>query len=874
MKHHNSMDHRKQHFLQKLYSREIHGSFYRTRPSVHHKAMELYGSIPKHRSFLLKDTFDGKNDHVLVGSSRCGQFVISYTYTLDMSRPSAMQYRYRLHWWAFTGTPPACKVAEVQLFDCHELTHTLHVGIAQWPNVSDRLIVYGYSDGVDEIYVDTSDNHKYFFTVTTLPSLHNCKDCKAVAESFDEEEMAASWDKAVSFSCLKHGLTIHTTLDMAPPYPHFNPKTCLKVDYKIVINTGNFLHVLHFDGDKEIKTSTEPDSIVPDEITHRTGEFLSNKVSDYICPWQKSSSAPNRKNLSKSINSTWLNTIRDKANKLYAYEEPYDVCEPRFKWYKKRRLADKMYEFCSDSDEDMENKCPPVKTARLGQASFVVPETPKFTFYTQRPGPFSINEIYKGVIEEHKMNTNRVPVSSVCDSAKSDKCDFKILNQTSCQGLSGDLMHHDSVEHEFSICDYPRRSSREKDFNDLNTPFPSCEGTSAMKVHHSQRVSSASDQSNHKPHLEVSVINPNLSSILAEWEADSVSSLSPRSDSLGKNDVIQSFLDLMPGVTISPRTAQNGVSSENVSQISNENAPSVSKTSSPKYSPLLVVLRTRNCIQEEQQKPKEQEKAKELAKEEVPTKVTVKPAREPDISLRQRMISECSVRFDRIYIELDDEIISTISTDFEDDDTAFHDALPLSVHGSAYAQLQMVSRQKAERLSMNCERVFQTSLAIDNFCSKAADVICQFEGFKFWHCSDFDVELIDVCTLNCDILGVVCMRVNVEESTNHEKEVFQERLFCGFKCVFIWNPVADQCWLEAYTPLVMSKPEFSLSEMRTDDPNHETPARREANRLRRYLKKTSLFTLRPPVRSFEHRMWVQESLKKRRERRRSSRPLH
>lgn len=29
------------------------------------------------------------------------------------------------------------------------------------------------------------------------------------------------------------------------------------------------------------------------------------------------------------------------------------------------------------------------------------------------------------------------------------------------------------------------------------------------------------------------------------------------------------------------------------------------------------------------------------------------------------MISECSVRFDRIYIELDDEIISTISTDFE-----------------------------------------------------------------------------------------------------------------------------------------------------------------------------------------------------------------
>lgn len=46
--------------------------------------------------------------------------------------------------------------------------------------------------------------------------------------------------------------------------------------------------------------------------------------------------------------------------------------------------------------------------------------------------------------------------------------------------------------------------------------------------------------------------------------------------------------------------------------------------------------------------------------------------------------------------------------------------------------------------SMDCERVFQTSLDIDNFCSKAAAVICQLEGYKFWHCSDFDVELIDV----------------------------------------------------------------------------------------------------------------------------------
>lgn len=37
-----------------------------------------------------------------------------------------------------------------------------------------------------------------------------------------------------------------------------------------------------------------------------------------------------------------------------------------------------------------------------------------------------------------------------------------------------------------------------------------------------------------------------------------------------------------------------------------------------------------------------------------------------NIAMRQRMISGCSVRFDRIYIEVDEEIISTI-TDIEGD---------------------------------------------------------------------------------------------------------------------------------------------------------------------------------------------------------------
>jgi DDB1- and CUL4-associated factor 15 len=80
------------------------------------------------------------------------------------------------------------------------------------------------------------------------------------------------------------------------------------------------------------------------------------------------------------------------------------------------------------------------------------------------------------------------------------------------------------------------------------------------------------------------------------------------------------------------------------------------------------------------------------------------------------------VKLQRRYFEVDDEMISVI-TDIEgttalfspfecdvnqfycsssDDDmsglTGYHSALPLEVHGSGYAQMQMVSNSKAERL--------------------------------------------------------------------------------------------------------------------------------------------------------------------------------
>lgn len=57
------------------------------------------------------------NSHILVGTTRCGQFLITYSYATELRLPVQMHYKYRLHWWAFRPGAPAYKVAEVQLFD-------------------------------------------------------------------------------------------------------------------------------------------------------------------------------------------------------------------------------------------------------------------------------------------------------------------------------------------------------------------------------------------------------------------------------------------------------------------------------------------------------------------------------------------------------------------------------------------------------------------------------------------------------------------------------------------------------------------------------------------------------------------------------------
>jgi hypothetical protein len=62
-------------------------------------------------------------------------------------------------------------------------------------------------------------------------------------------DLAANWDSCVRCNCLQHGLTVHTTYEVISPYPKFRALVCLNYSNHIVVNTGNFLHVLRVDLD-------------------------------------------------------------------------------------------------------------------------------------------------------------------------------------------------------------------------------------------------------------------------------------------------------------------------------------------------------------------------------------------------------------------------------------------------------------------------------------------------------------------------------------------------------------------------------------------------------------------------------------------------
>lgn len=81
--------------------------------------------------------------------TQCGQFILTYTFIMDQTQTNnrfiygSSCFKYRLHWWRFRVNAAAVMVAEVPLFDNQDIHDVLIIGIAQWPTVSNKILVYG-----------------------------------------------------------------------------------------------------------------------------------------------------------------------------------------------------------------------------------------------------------------------------------------------------------------------------------------------------------------------------------------------------------------------------------------------------------------------------------------------------------------------------------------------------------------------------------------------------------------------------------------------------------------------------------------------------------------------------------------------------------
>ncbi|CAB3359272.1 Hypothetical predicted protein [Cloeon dipterum] len=351
--------------------------------------------------FQLEDIFPASallKGHIVLGFSRCGQFLLTYTINSYESSGINFTYNYTLHWWACIPRCMARRVAEVTLFKNQGVEENLYISLCQWPNDNSKMLIYGTTDPAN---TTTTQTKPFYVTVTMVPSLHNCQDCQKVAATFDVEDLAANWDSCVRFSCLRHGATVHSTCDIVAPYPTFEPTICMKLDGTAVINTGNFLHVLKVELENSRVLRDESDECVACGLLASSQDDLEVKQSPLMLkspPYAASSEEGDeteswrRRHLESESEDSHLSsdhnslcqqnsdeTIFNKPQaaqrskqQLEEAEKAYEFIEenpPEIKLsvYRMRRLADKKYEFCAD-EEESEN-ITPYRQAKLDSPS-------------------------------------------------------------------------------------------------------------------------------------------------------------------------------------------------------------------------------------------------------------------------------------------------------------------------------------------------------------------------------------------------------------------------------------------------------------------------------------------------------------------------
>ncbi|KAK3929277.1 DDB1- and CUL4-associated factor 15 [Frankliniella fusca] len=888
------------HFLKRLYRREVGLS----------ELKPTFPIPPPRLKFPLNKTLPTAiHSHIFLGISSCGQLLITYTYTTDFDdRPISFNtiFKYRLHWWAFVPYAVARKVAEVTLFGNYNVYTPLYLAYCQWPKDSSKIVVFGRSNESNNGLV--TQNVRSYVTVTAVPSLQNCQECQKVAASFEEEDIAASWDSCARLNCVVHGLTVHTSFDMAPPYPKFVATTSMKSTGRVVLNSGNFLHVIRVGLEnvydtKSCRKPSDASQLQSEQFIFRSRSITSSNLNVRLSEYQNQAligldvSSPvaaspdhigdnpsmveelsiisqgyvgisTTQTLCCRTDSLTLETDSDassqrsaimspplrrrahsilptrsqqgrlssKAEKAYDFNEQKDErIYESLSSFRKRRLADKKYEFSEEDTEDSENIVP-FRLSRQSEVSVMSSPT-----YPLPPSPLAYCN--------KDRNANR-STASMCDPTDGpSNLRWKSFAKTGSGRLNGETSGTHSPGSIFIDLNIEPDKVVLRPHNRNNSLLSPREQDLPRDVTKKCVVSHSDNSSlSLSPSLLTPPPPPSPAVRLGSEKSDNVSVETTMSSKSA--DVVRSLLSL--------KCHDNFKSTDSKKPYDLcANADCAKNASSSKVNSVLTKAMD-SLKSQDSTKVCDQFKTLNMAKACDNPKSKEVMRKSQNDSDKEKLDSEifwskggCTVQFERRFIEVDDELVSVI-TDIEDDDesgsTGFHSALPLEVHGTGYVQMQMISNAKAEKLMAPCALVHQMSFDIEQFCHEVAEVLCERAGMKFWYCNNYDVEIVDVCPLSADVICLAYMKIKATlkcKGVPKNKRLTNDRQQYQTSCLFVWNMNTSMCRVERAGHLERLEttshdeaelPDFrdlqfapSSPEQTGDDWN---PARKEAQELR------------------------------------------
>ncbi|CAG0902680.1 unnamed protein product [Darwinula stevensoni] len=333
--------------------------------------------------------------HVLLGFTAHGEFLVSYLESpprLDFTfRPMSLSNcKYKLFWWKWSPNEKAKKVAEVPLFEEGNIERQINIFFFQWPQDPNRVLILGYSNEETRL----KQVCKCYITITSMPALSKCSRCDSFTPE-DDDDLDVSFDSVPSHLCLKHGMTLHTFVELVPPVLHVQPH--LLTDGSLVINTGIFLHSVQMSMKEHEKHTNSCEkrcmAVQCSDIVTREHDLedlesissestdvhsvLSECLSESWCSPRRGSDiedvtmeeslplgrfnrrtgfkAHGRRQAEPERKTRTNLSIQTLAEAAYEFvEEGNAPVNEKLSMFRKRRLADKKYEFSSENEENSE----------------------------------------------------------------------------------------------------------------------------------------------------------------------------------------------------------------------------------------------------------------------------------------------------------------------------------------------------------------------------------------------------------------------------------------------------------------------------------------------------------------------------------------